>query len=784
MRVLVFSPDFPPGSGGIQRLAGRLVSGLARDDVRVVAFAPANPSAPHPDADGPRVGRLPAMRRLRQPLRVAIYNVAALCVALRHRPQVLLITHIVAAPAARAVSLLLRRPFVLILHGQELGHRPRLMAWAVRRSFATVAVSTYTRCEAIRRGAPVERIFVINPGVDESPARGRKASPPATRGPVILTVARMVDRYKGHDVMLDAVAALRGRVPGLRWLVVGDGPLRTEYERRASERGVDECVEFAGRVSDAQLEQAYAQARVFAMPSRVTPAGGGEGFGLVFLEAASRGLPVVAGAAGGALDAVRDGRTGLLVDPEDPTAVAGALEQILTDDKLAERLGECARVDAAARTWQAFADCVRDLLADAAGIGDVHEPPVVMALSHTAALGGAERSLLTQLAADQATGVLNAIVVAPPGDLHAAAKRAGLASLAGPRFETSFRVSTHKLPLMGLRLLTAGWRVATIARNSHAELIHANSTRAGLIAGAARLLGGPPVVSHVRDCLPDSPIGRLTRRVIWASSRSVVGNSRYTARAFGTGRGVRRAHVVYNAVDERFVVPPSEASVAAVRDRVGLERGERLVAVVGQLTPWKGQDTAIRAFARVLPRFPDLRLAIVGSVKFDGATSHDNRAYEVGLLRLASSLGVSDRVVFTGELPDVRPLLDAASIVLMPSWEEPFGRAAVEAMAAGCAVVATSIGGPSEYIDDRRNGILADPRDAGAWADAVDSLLDDTGLRVRIGEAATLDARRRFARGGAETSMIPVYADLSTAVRDSAANVAAAIDTDGVVIAR
>ena len=120
---------------------------------------------------------------------------------------------------------------------------------------------------------------------------------------------------------------------------------------------------FVGAVSDAERDRWVARARVFAMPSRLPPGGvGGEGFGIVYLEAAARGLPVVAGNVGGAVDAVVDGVTGLLVDPADPAAVADALVALLTDRERAEALGRAGAERAREFAWPEIARRVEDVL--------------------------------------------------------------------------------------------------------------------------------------------------------------------------------------------------------------------------------------------------------------------------------------------------------------------------------------------------------------------------------------------------------------------------------------
>ena len=115
-------------------------------------------------------------------------------------------------------------------------------------------------------------------------------------------------------------------MPDVTWTVVGEGSLRPRLEALAAQYGVEAQVRFLGDLSDEERDRWYRSAHVFVMPSRLPPEGGGEGFGIVYLEAAAHGLPVVAGNVAGARDAVVDGETGLLVDPTDHLEVAAAAD--------------------------------------------------------------------------------------------------------------------------------------------------------------------------------------------------------------------------------------------------------------------------------------------------------------------------------------------------------------------------------------------------------------------------------------------------------------------------
>ena len=359
-RVLLVTPDFPPAQGGIQLLAHRLAANLDRR-VRVVTFG--GPGAEEFDAAGAldvfRVGWRDGRHHR---LKVGQLNAAALRIGLRSRPSAVISGHAVTAPAAAVVSRLAGAPMIQYLHADEARHRPRLVGLAVRRADAVVAVSAHARDTAVAAGADPARVHVILPGVDRPPEVPRAPS----RQPTVITVARLSDRYKGHDTMLSALRLVRERVPDARWLVVGDGPLRGELESAAGREGLSDAITFAGSVSDEERDELLASAHVFAMPSRLPPGGvGGEGFGIVYLEAAARGLPVVAGDVAGPRDAVLDGETGLLVDPEDPAAVASALAALLEEPDRARALGEAGMERARGLTWRRHADAVGRLIQDA-----------------------------------------------------------------------------------------------------------------------------------------------------------------------------------------------------------------------------------------------------------------------------------------------------------------------------------------------------------------------------------------------------------------------------------
>ncbi|CAB4933892.1 unannotated protein [freshwater metagenome] len=179
-------------------------------------------------------------------------------------------------------------------------------------------------------------------------------------------MSRLDDVHKGTDVLIRALALARQTVAEARLIVIGEGRLRPALERLATDLGVRDAVEFLGRASDEERDRRLDTCAVFAMLSRVPPGEGGEGFGIVFAEAAARGVPVLAGDQGGARDAVDHGRTGLLVDPTSIGDAAAAIVRLLTDRALRTALGEEGPRWARRFSWDVVVEQVEDVLHEAA----------------------------------------------------------------------------------------------------------------------------------------------------------------------------------------------------------------------------------------------------------------------------------------------------------------------------------------------------------------------------------------------------------------------------------
>ncbi len=224
------------------------------------------------------------------------------------------------------------------LAAQKRWHRP-MFNWLLKRSRPLITISRANAARLQALGLPGARI--VYPGTDPG-----QFSPPAKAPgppPRLLTVGRLVPR-KGIDTVIRALPLLIPGLPELAYDIVGDGPDRARLKALVSDLGLEETVNFHGAVSQSELTDFYRRAHIFVMPARhEIEASSMEGFGIVYLEASASGLPVVAGRAGGAVEAVRDGETGLLVPPDNPEALAQTLGKLLADDDLRQKFGGAGR---------------------------------------------------------------------------------------------------------------------------------------------------------------------------------------------------------------------------------------------------------------------------------------------------------------------------------------------------------------------------------------------------------------------------------------------------------
>jgi glycosyltransferase involved in cell wall biosynthesis len=242
--------------------------------------------------------------------------------------------------------------YVVWAHGGEVWSKmetlPRL---ALRRADLVLCSSEFTRQQVVQhRGVDPAKTWTLHPPVSEVFLRRASlvSRSPRMTPPVILSVGRVSRgyEYKGFDQVVRALPRIAAAVPEVRYVIVGGGDALPDLAKLAAELGVGDKLELRGSLPDDEMWEAFEEARVFALPSRMDQTGhtrAGEGFGIVYAEAAAFARPVVGSIMGGAAEAVEDGVTGRNVDPTSPEAVADALLGYLESPERAGRDGDAGR---------------------------------------------------------------------------------------------------------------------------------------------------------------------------------------------------------------------------------------------------------------------------------------------------------------------------------------------------------------------------------------------------------------------------------------------------------
>lgn len=366
-RHLLVTNDFPPKIGGIQAYLWELWRRLPPEDVTVL-------TTPHPEAaafDAEQAFRVVRSREpwlLPHPLMVRRVRDLAAEVGAE------LVVFDPAVPIG-GVGPQLGSPYAVVVHGAEVTVPGRLpvsrsaLGAVLRGAELVIAAGGYPAAEAEHAAGRQLPTVVIPPGIDiarfvpldesERRAARRRFDLPVD-APLVHAGSRLVPR-KGIDLVLRAADRLVVEHPDLHVVVSGDGRDRRRLELIAASGRVP--VRFLGRVPDADLPALYACADVFAMVCR-TRWGGleQEGFGIVFLEAAACGVPQIAGRSGGSHEAVDDGVSGVVVDPDDPSELRSALRSLLGDPTRRTALGRGARQRAEAGSYDVLARRLEEAL--------------------------------------------------------------------------------------------------------------------------------------------------------------------------------------------------------------------------------------------------------------------------------------------------------------------------------------------------------------------------------------------------------------------------------------
>jgi len=345
-------------------------------------------------------------------------------------------------------------------------------------------------------------------------------------------------------------------------------------------------------------------------------------------------------------------------------------------------------------------------------------PTKILFLNHTGTVSGAEHVLLMIL--DRLDQRFEPIVSCPEQSDLADMLRAMQVQIAGLP-ELRARFTWNPIQLIGYVRSYFGCvqRFREILGAQAPDLIHANSVRAGLLATLAATGTDIPVIWHIHDIMKAHPFSTAIRCVALSSPAiSILAVSHAAAQRFrGWLLRIAGKHVsitvLHNPVNAQQF-SPNVGERERTRHELGLSNGQFVFAIIGQLTPRKGQLETIRAFGNIAEFVPQSRLLIVGGPLFN-----DDHKYLRLLKSEAEKLGLGERVLFLGRRKDVNAVLGAADAVVINSKREPFALIALEALAAGKPTVAAGIDGIPELIEHEVTGLLVPGGDLSALSAAM-----------------------------------------------------------------
>jgi len=552
----------------------------------------------------------------------------------------------------------------------------------------------------------------------------------------LLFVGRL-NPVKGLEYLIDAMGLLRNW--NLRLTIVGNTYFLPEYTRKIKDKieelGIGDQIDFKGEISDPNdLLKLYETSDILVLPSvwDTSP--------ITIIEAMCVGLPVVATAVGGIPDWVEDGTTGILVPPKDPEALSVALRELIQQPLLRQSMAQAAynkSIPFRGRTWKNVGKDYHQALQDLAepGTSDL----VLMPNSYPPQVGGLEIALgnLSKHLVKKGHRV-TVITGSPFLTFSKEVQPAGITVYRVPFVLPRLiaRAGNKKLLISVAKSLVSPF-LAPLALLKTLQILHSKkpasvnlhyiAENAFYCLAAKKLMNFKLIVnihgSDIERYFKRSFLSQWLIKHTLKAADMVLSNSKYL---LGKAAEIcpevqNKSGVVENGInigDFETTAPPPE---------------QKYLLSVGNLTFDKGFDILIRAFHQIHHSNPGLSLFIAG----DGS--------ELGqYISLAKQLGLNSSVKFLGRVKnsDIPSLLHGCECFIMPSRKEAFGIALLEAMAAEKAVVATRTDGIPELVEHMESGLLVEPDSNEEMARAIQLLLDDEKLRLRISERAHQVARQ------------------------------------------
>lgn len=712
--IHIWSPGIREGSGGIQAFTRCFVQAVHEIYPQARLRMVLKNDAPGPDDP---LRKLPVTfhttQNIPRALRSLAYASLGVWLGLRHAPDLAMTTHVHYLPPMGILRRFRGTRCVSVLHGIDAWNlKGSSRIRALRLADDLIAVSRYTKIQVMELfGIKPDRIDVV-PNTFDAARFAPGPKPPhllarfgiRPHQPVILCVSRLArtEIYKGHRQALYALAQVRKDLPDVRYIIAGDGDDIGRLREVADVLQLSDSVTFAGYVPDDQLPDFYRLCDVFLMPSAK------EGFGIVFLEAMAAGKPAIGGNRDGSMDALDDGRLGVLVDPFDSHQIAGAIKDVLLrrhpnhlifdSEKLSHAVGKTFG-------YARFRDLLKKSLGNMGREQSVSPRPA--SLPRVIPVGTSAPAprivIITQLTSPYQVELFNT-----------------LAANESCRLEVIYLMSKYperhwSRPGMA-HIFTVldeehnNSRALTIALEADLVIFNNYISAFSFRALRERVRSGQPWVfwGERPGRFRLGAIGRWFRRLalmpLHRSRAPIWGIGKFGVDGYRAEFGDHHSYhdVPYFSDLSKFQPKPKVAGT------------NKVFLFSGALTHRKGADLVARAFAKIARNRRDVHLLIMGA----GAMEAQMRADLSSVSGQVTWLGFRD----WDELPES---YNGADFLCAPSRHDGWGLAVIEGLASGLPVISTRhTGAALEFVEDGKNGWMCPVNDDEAVALAMTAAAD------------------------------------------------------------
>lgn len=517
--------------------------------------------------------------------------------------------------------------------------------------------------------------------------------------PVVGIIGSLIP-LKGHRTFLGMAELIsRGR-PDIRFLIVGEGPLRDELESLAREHGLANNVIFTGVRRD--IPELLSLMNVFVLSSY------SEAHPLTILEAMAAGKPVVATDVGGNAESVVHGETGFIVSPDDSEKLFREVKRLIEDPALAARMGE----KGYERVRREFT--VEKMVSETEAVYEQFRPfrQKILYVIGQLGIGGAEKQLYYLVRGLDRSRYIPAVVSLSRGGYWANALRAEGVQVT--ELERKKNVEIARL----LKLLREMIRFKPAI--VHTYLSSANSY--GRISAA---LSGVPIriTSERTFILPGSRFIRLMDSELSRFTDAIICNTKANLRFLSRNLRLHaQLMTIYNGIEP---LTSNGVDREQIREEFGIASRDLVVGTIGNLTPPKNHHFLLKVASDLLRR-PDLadrlRFVIIGGGILEGE-----------LRELARSLEIESRVIFAGQRENAVDYVRAFDVFIMTSHYEGLSNAIMEGMLCDLPCVVTDVGGNKELVTEGETGYVVPAGDRELFAHRIATLLDDPALRRELG---------------------------------------------------